>query len=358
MATGHPPNTPYWVFLSFRGKDTRNNITSHIYSGLEHEGVKTFMDNDGLRRGEEISAELLNAIHESKICVIIFSENYGDSKWCLDELLEIMEMRAQGLVEVLPVFYNVDSSTVRHQTGAFKVAFQKHQLRYGDDSVRKWRHALGAACNLYGLDLFEHARGIEAELTRKVVECVCLELQPIIDEMYGAQVPVNMLHIDNGDNPNNWNWTSADEYDRIPSWWFNDNQGEGIVIAEVMDEYWLHIAGEFEENLLIPGWIYEVHFVVKLKEDMEMERTAKLILDAPDGTSQESRENLMGKPRNQWIEIEVGRFQAQNLGGKVEFSLYASEDDTIRKRGIYVLGARIVPVFFYRSRVGEHAHGY
>lgn len=159
MATSHPPNTPYWVFLSFRGKDTRNNITSHIYSHLEHEGVKTFMDDDGLRRGEEISAELLNAIHESKICVIIFSENYGDSRWCLDELLEIMEMRANGQVGVLPVFYDVAPSTVRYQTGAFEVAFQKHQLRYGDDIVWKWRKALEAACHISGLDLFQDAHG-------------------------------------------------------------------------------------------------------------------------------------------------------------------------------------------------------
>lgn len=121
MATSYPPNCPYWVFLSFRGKDTRNNFTSYLYILLEREGVETFVDDDGLQRGLEISAEvLLNAIHESKIRVIIFSENYGDSKWCLDELQEIMEMRANGQVEVIHVFYKVAPSTVRHQRGLFR----------------------------------------------------------------------------------------------------------------------------------------------------------------------------------------------------------------------------------------------
>ncbi|KAL1828886.1 hypothetical protein ACET3Z_007298 [Daucus carota] len=355
-----PPNTPYWVFLSFRGQDTRNNITSHLYRNLNNAGVKTFRDDDALRRGEEISAGLLNAIRASKICVIVFSRNYGDSKWCLDELHEIMESKRnnEGQVVVIPVFYNVDPSDVRHQIGTFRQAFQKHEERHGAELVRKWRNALTTASNLSGYDLQQDAHGNEGDLVQKVVAYVRQKLQPIIDKMYAVQLPADKLEIDHGNNSRKWNWF-VDGNDRIPSWWTsrrlnNDNWGEGTEIAEVMKVYWLHIAGEYEENLLTPGWTYEVHFVVKLKQDLEMERTAKLILDAPNGTSQESRENLMGKPRDQWIEIKVGEFKAQNHGGKVEFSLYASEDDTIRKRGIYVLGAQIVPVFFPRINMYEY----
>ncbi|KAI9377507.1 hypothetical protein POPTR_019G070522v4 [Populus trichocarpa] len=44
----------YDVFLSFRGKDTRNNFTSHLYDALCRKQIKTFIDND-LERGEEIA---------------------------------------------------------------------------------------------------------------------------------------------------------------------------------------------------------------------------------------------------------------------------------------------------------------
>ncbi|MCI40243.1 TMV resistance protein N-like, partial [Trifolium medium] len=68
------------------------------------------MDDDSLQRGERISASLNRAIEESQIAVIVFSRNYGDSRWCLDELVKIMEChRTIGQV-VLPVFYDVDPS--------------------------------------------------------------------------------------------------------------------------------------------------------------------------------------------------------------------------------------------------------
>ena len=52
----------YDVFLSFRGEDTRYNFTSHLYKALCDKGFNTFIDDDNLQRGEEISTELLKAI--------------------------------------------------------------------------------------------------------------------------------------------------------------------------------------------------------------------------------------------------------------------------------------------------------
>jgi deoxyribodipyrimidine photolyase len=112
------------VFLSFRGEDTRASITSHLYASLRNEGIKVFMDDDSLQRGDRISTSLNQAIEDSQIAVIVFSRNYADSRWCLDELVKIMEChRTIGQV-VLPVFYDVDPSEVRHQTGEFGKAFQ------------------------------------------------------------------------------------------------------------------------------------------------------------------------------------------------------------------------------------------
>ena len=80
-------STQQWsfhVFLSFRGEDTRYNIVSHLHYALRENGINTFIDND-LRRGEEISEELLKTIESSMISIVVFSEFYAESHWCLDE---------------------------------------------------------------------------------------------------------------------------------------------------------------------------------------------------------------------------------------------------------------------------------
>ena len=103
----------YDVFLSFRGEDTRNSFVDHLHTTLVQRGVRVFKDDEMLRRGTPISSELLKAIEESRFAVVVFSENYANSSWCLDELGKIMECQDQMGQKVLPVFYHVDPSDVR-----------------------------------------------------------------------------------------------------------------------------------------------------------------------------------------------------------------------------------------------------
>jgi hypothetical protein len=83
----------YDVFLSFRGKDTRNNFTAHLRDALVRGGVKTYKDEVDLNRGDNISPALVNAIEQSRIPIIVFSQNYASSSWCLDELATILECK-------------------------------------------------------------------------------------------------------------------------------------------------------------------------------------------------------------------------------------------------------------------------
>ena len=139
----------YDVFLSFRGEDTRYNFTSHLYKALCDKGFNTFIDDDNLQRGEEISTELLKAIELSMISIVVFSENYASSTWCLNELVKILECKNSGQLVRL-VFYKVYPSKVRKQKGEFGIALIEHEKKHNKDKVQSWRAALTKAADLRG----------------------------------------------------------------------------------------------------------------------------------------------------------------------------------------------------------------
>ncbi|XP_028081528.1 TMV resistance protein N-like [Camellia sinensis] len=176
------PRWSYDVFLSFRGEDTRKNFTDHLYEALVQAGIHTLRDDDELPRGREISSELLKSIEGSRISIVVFSRNYASSRWCLDELVKIIECKKTIGQLVLPIFYDVDPSHVRHQTGYFGEAFGRHEKRFADEmeKVEVRRAALSEAANLSGWDLQNVDNGHEAKFIRKIVKEVLCELKHTI----------------------------------------------------------------------------------------------------------------------------------------------------------------------------------
>ena len=148
------------VFLSFRGEDTRKTYTGHLYTALGQAGIRTFLYDVALHRGEDIALTLSKAIQESKISLVVFSKNYASSTWCLDELVMILERRKMGQI-VVPVFYDIDPLNVRKQTYTYAEAFARHEERFyrETDRVIKWRGALTEAANLSGWSLNDVANG-------------------------------------------------------------------------------------------------------------------------------------------------------------------------------------------------------
>jgi hypothetical protein len=140
----------YDVFVSFRAKETRNAFTAHLYNALLQRGLNPFAD-DELRRGEEISPALLKAIEDSRVSIVVLSQGYASSALCLDELVKIVECKQKNKQLVLPVFYDVDPSDVRHQRKSFGKAVAKLEERFGDDvKLQRWRQALKEVANLSG----------------------------------------------------------------------------------------------------------------------------------------------------------------------------------------------------------------
>ncbi|KAL5845657.1 hypothetical protein ACOSQ3_009181 [Xanthoceras sorbifolium] len=142
------PQFKYDVFLSFRGEDTRYNFTSHLHKAVSDKQVVIFIDYK-LNGGDEISPSLLEAIEKSQISIIIFSRNYASSRWCLEELVKILECREQYGQIVIPLFYGIDPSDVRNQTGSFADAFAEHEQK-SSHKVQIWKDALKKAANLSG----------------------------------------------------------------------------------------------------------------------------------------------------------------------------------------------------------------
>ncbi|KAK3416294.1 hypothetical protein EUGRSUZ_H01749 [Eucalyptus grandis] len=144
----------YDVFLSFRGTDVRNYFLSHLYTALVQSGINTYVDNEDLKKGEQISTALMKAIEESQIAIVVFSKNYASSLWCLEEVAKIMECKEQRGLMVFPVFYKVEPREVRRQRQdyVYTEAMAKHEVKFGKDSekVKRWKNALLDAGSLSG----------------------------------------------------------------------------------------------------------------------------------------------------------------------------------------------------------------
>ncbi|KAK7372044.1 hypothetical protein VNO80_05412 [Phaseolus coccineus] len=145
----------YDVFISFRGADTRYAFTGFLYQALSREGFKTFRDDEELKDGDRISPALIKAIEVSRLSIVVLSENYAHSSWCLDELDTIIRCMKTKNQLVWPIFYKVEPSTVRYQKNGYDKAMTAHERRYGSDcsEVLKWRQNLSEVAGLKGFSL-------------------------------------------------------------------------------------------------------------------------------------------------------------------------------------------------------------
>ncbi|MED6119982.1 hypothetical protein PIB30_016783 [Stylosanthes scabra] len=125
----------YEVFISFRGQDTRYGFTGNLYKSLRNKGIHTFFDDDKLQSGDEITSALVNAIQKLQ-----------------NELLHVLLCIKGNNRLVLPIFYEVDPSDVRHLKENFGEAMAKHEERCKNDlnRVQKWKEALNQVANLSG----------------------------------------------------------------------------------------------------------------------------------------------------------------------------------------------------------------
>ncbi|KAL1195986.1 Disease resistance protein RPS6 [Cardamine amara subsp. amara] len=151
MAYRSPSSTnfKYDVFPSFSGVDVRKCFLSHFLRELDRKFIKAFKDNE-IQRSHSLAPELKLGIKNSRIAVVVFSKNYPSSSWCLDELLEIVKCKEEFGQMVIPVFYCLDPSHVRTQTGDFGKNFERTCRKKTEKVKFLWRRALTDVANILG----------------------------------------------------------------------------------------------------------------------------------------------------------------------------------------------------------------
>ncbi|XP_059648009.1 disease resistance protein L6-like [Cornus florida] len=166
----------YEVFLNCTTSDTSYTFCNDLYDHINCVQVCTFWDNYvSSREEEEIGSELLNAICASKISIPILSKNYASSKWCLRVLTHMVECKRSMGRLILPIFYDVEPSEVKHQSGSYEEAFHKHMKCSDERTVEEWKEALREVGALKGWEVKEE-RYQHKLIKEMIVPAVLLEL--------------------------------------------------------------------------------------------------------------------------------------------------------------------------------------
>ncbi|XP_057745378.1 disease resistance protein RPV1-like [Arachis stenosperma] len=188
MSSSEPKRWIYDVFLSFRGEDSRRTTASHLYNSLTQAGLYVFRDDEELQKGDQISPSLIRAIEASRISLVILSEHYAASTWCLEELEKIMECRRSIGQWVIPVFCDASPSKIRLQEGPIGEAFRQHLQTFSEDKVNLWRAVLRQVCSFSGVDL--RCSRNEAEEINTVVKEITRFIGNTL--LFVAQYPVGL----------------------------------------------------------------------------------------------------------------------------------------------------------------------
>lgn len=161
----------YDVFLSHRGPDLKNTFASHLYRSLRSRGLQVFLDKGEMVEGHPITSQIEAAIQVASVQIAIFSPTYAKSRWCLEELVRMIDSRST----ILPIFYKVEPSEVRcrDQTGVYGKALREHEEkgRYDSHTIVKWKEALKHVASISGFEL-KNYNGDEGELLDEVVQRV------------------------------------------------------------------------------------------------------------------------------------------------------------------------------------------
>ncbi|XP_027340361.1 TMV resistance protein N-like [Abrus precatorius] len=184
------------VFINFRGVDTRNTFVDHLYAHFIRKGIFVFKDDKKLQKGKSTLPQLIKAITESRVSIIIFSKDYAASTWCLDEMAAIADCQQHLKQIVYPIFYDVDPSDVRYQNGVYEDAFVSHRrkFKHDPDKVHRWERAMTGLASSVGWDVRNKPEFEEIEkIVQAVIKILGHKFSGFADDLIGMQPRVQTL---------------------------------------------------------------------------------------------------------------------------------------------------------------------
>jgi len=169
----------YDVFINHRGPDVKKTLASHLYHGLVERGLRVFLDIEEMHEGDSLTSQIEGAIRTAFVHIAIFSGTYAKSRWCLDELVLMLE---SGRF-IIPVFHNVKPSELTSKNGKYdeqlreleKEIDEEGKPRYDPATIGKWEKALSDVDkDSFRFDL-EQCDGDEGQLADQVIQRVLSE---------------------------------------------------------------------------------------------------------------------------------------------------------------------------------------
>jgi hypothetical protein len=140
----------YDVFLNHRGPDVKDTFVAHLNDALCAAGFHPFLDAKSLIKGEHAYKSINEALSGVGVHVAIFSKGYAESKYCLDELHDMLE---SGKL-ILPVFYGVEVEHLcRPYDGPFAAGLRQHKRRGRHQDVERWKLLWQKLLTSKGFDL-------------------------------------------------------------------------------------------------------------------------------------------------------------------------------------------------------------
>ncbi|CAN6921798.1 unnamed protein product [Brassica oleracea] len=197
---GKRKNRPQ-VFINFRGKDVRKKLLAHLKHHLKDRNVNLFTDDDAF--GEQVE-KIFKYIRRSRTVIVIFSINYLESHWCLDELVEIQKcLECKKVDFAIPIFYKVETSHVKKLSGKFGKKFVALQEKHRKSKVKRWKKAVRYVAKSIGLTYEKRSSISELDFIKKIVERVDFTLTKIASKdknspetsKGGASNPTDVNHL-------------------------------------------------------------------------------------------------------------------------------------------------------------------
>ncbi|XP_059448911.1 disease resistance protein RPV1-like [Corylus avellana] len=186
------PRWDYDVYLSFIGDETSYDFMYYLFGGLERNGVVTFRERPP--GGENIPTLMLKAIQRSRIFIVVLSQGYVCSEYCLNELVEIVHRR--NIIDHIffPILYQLGPSDVQKRIETLEEVFPRSEEQFGtgvdqyDQRMQGWRAALTEVMNSSDQILHDDANGSMGILksVEEVLDAVCTRLN----------IPRNTLRMD------------------------------------------------------------------------------------------------------------------------------------------------------------------